>query len=118
MADAASIATIISEPLLQAGVLGAFAFYCLYTDWSTRRDNKLMEAARIKREEERERKAEKRESDCIARIQQLENRHQQQMMGALVRNTAVVEAFLKERGIEIPRTPLPGSNDYEPHNRA
>jgi hypothetical protein len=114
MADAVAITSIISDPLIQYGVLGIFAAYCLYTDWTTRRDSKAAEKARIEREFLREAKAEQREKDCIARIQQLENRHQQQMLGPLIRNNTLFELLLQDRGIEIPKTPHPQEYSHEP----
>ena len=104
MADP-SITNVISEPLVQYGVLGAFMLYALYTDFTTRREARLMEAARIKREE-------KREEDCIVRVRQLENRHKQQLLGVIVRNNQLIEILLHEKGIDIP-TPQPQPTERE-----
>ncbi len=108
MADPSTITSIIADPLVQYGALGIFALYCLYTDWSTRRENRRMEDSRIAREVKREEDAHKREEECIARIRALEQRHTQQILGVLVRNNTLFEAVLRKDGIDIPRTPVEG----------
>ncbi len=106
MADP-TITSIISEPLIQYGVLGIFALYCLYTDWSTRNDVRKAEAARIVREAKAREEAQKREDECNNRMREMQNRHNQQILGVIVRNNTLIECFLRKEGIDIPNTKTP-----------
>ena len=107
--------TIFSEPLVQFGIAGVVIGYALFTDFLSRKEARRMEAARIKREEEREAKAEAREKECVARIQHLENRHKHELLGVIVRNNQLIEAFLKDKGISIMKTPLPDFSQESEH---
>lgn len=106
MADA-SLMQFVTEPLVQFGLAGCIIAYCLFTDFTTRRQTREMESARIKREEERERKAEKREQDCIDRYTELERRHKQELLVTLTRSNQLMELLIQDRGISTYKTPLP-----------
>jgi hypothetical protein len=105
---ATTVTTLISEPLAQAGVVGAILIYCLYTDWRSRVDNRKMEIARIAREAEMQKDAQRREDQCNDRMREMQNRHNQQILGVIVRNNSLIECFLRKEGIAIPKTPTEG----------
>lgn len=73
------LTTIISEPLVQGGIAGAVILYCLVTDFTQRRENRRIEAARILREEQREIKAQAREEKCEANMRELQAEHRKEL---------------------------------------
>ncbi len=109
MADPTSLTSIISEPLVQAGGLGAVILYCLVTDFITRRENRRIEAERLTRENAREARAQEREDACNKNMMKMKEEHTREM-GALTREShSILRTFIKiaqrQYGIKM-QTPI------------
>ncbi len=98
--------TVLTEPLLQLGVLGVFFAYVIYSDYQARKERVKIEAQRTVRDN-------KREEDCVKRIRELEDRQLRFMQTVALRTNTVLEdltSALRSRGINMV-TPLPAMPD-------
>lgn len=102
MSEVTAISTILTEPMTQFGVLGAFFIYVLWSDYTGRKERSRIEAARVSRDN-------KREEDCVSRIREIEDRQMRFVQTVSMRTNAVLEDLtveLRRHGFNI-RTPLP-----------
>ncbi len=120
MSDEVTVIPSIVSATLQYGALGIICAYFIWTDWRTRQDDKLKEAAALAREEERDRKQEereasreaasvKRELDCIDRVRVLEARQVREIQQTTNTTNAVLRELahaMRESGFKT-HTPLP-----------
>jgi hypothetical protein len=94
--------TIFTEPLTQLGILGVIFLYVIYSDWNARKERTKIEAARVKRDNDRE-------EACTKRIRELEERQLRYMQTVSLRTNAVLEDLtneLRRHGFNM-KTPLP-----------
>ncbi len=105
----ADVTSIISEPLVQAGAMGAVILYCLITDFINRREGRRIEAERIAYEKEREKKAQEREDKCQANMDKLRSEASTQLAHLHAESNAILRTFIsiarKHFGVKI-NTPL------------
>ncbi len=97
-----AVSAVVVNLISEYGPLGMVLCYCLYTDWTSRREARKNEQDRILREDAREvtreKLARKREDECVARIHALEGRHAEELARVAERSARAIEALTRALG--------------------